>query len=100
MSDPLHELIKDGGSKITILPGGVIPANADWHLCTDGPMPNAVNFTGQCGKCGGTVYFSDERPTLKKICVRCALELSKSGGVEHVGCFNSLVKAILSQKQN
>jgi hypothetical protein len=74
------------GAKMQVLPGNQLPppkAGADvWHICSTQPVPNASNFQGVCARCGAQVFWSDDRPALKKICPACVVQKSQTQPIE------------------
>ena len=92
-------LFKACGAKLKILPGDEIPAAAEFHVCTLRPCSPSNRVTNCC-QCGLPVYYSDNRPTLKKICINCVVKLSKTSPVEAYGNTDSIVRAVLHGQKN
>lgn len=98
--DEAINLIKAAGNKIKILPGDKIPANASFHICSAAPRPGVVNQETNCHECGKRIYFTDHRPTLKKLCIACVLKMAESSPVEAYGNAESIERIMNAEKRN
>ena len=79
---------------LKILPGDLVPKNAEFHICTRHPIMSQVNQQGICDACGSTVYFQDDHGIKKKLCIPCVLEKSKTRKMEAYGNEAQILAAI------
>lgn len=93
-SNDAAELFRLCADSIKILPGGQPPAEATWHICSRRPTLSAVNYVGTCHQCGATVYFSDNYPIEKKLCVPCAIQEAKAGNLKSYGTEDAVLRAL------
>ena len=64
---------------VKILPGGQMPADIQWYVCTLTKQPVGAQFESSCVVCKRPVFFSDTpSPAAKKICWRCWAKLIES----------------------
>ncbi len=105
--DSDHEKRLDAAAKILdrdglhVLPGNSVPQDADYHVCSDAPVPGVINHETICCKCGRVIFFSQPVPHLPKLCLGCMVILANTKPSENFVNMEAVQTAVkLHRQQN